>query len=98
MPATAARCTRVPASRRAAIRTSAGVRTLTTTAWARTALDDHHDGQTVSRTVGWALETAAPPRALRTPPCVAAGVLPGGYMALKADDSWRACCRAAAMA
>ena len=41
MPATAARWGRAPASRRAAIRTSAGVRTLTTPAWARAALDDH---------------------------------------------------------
>ena len=31
-------------SRRAAIRTSAGVRTLTTTAWARAALDDRRGG------------------------------------------------------
>ena len=44
MPATAARWGRAPASRRAAINTSAGVRTLTTTAWARAALDDHHGG------------------------------------------------------
>ena len=48
MPATAARCDRAPASRRAAIRISAGVRTLTTTALARAALDDHRDGQTVA--------------------------------------------------
>ena len=41
MPATAARWGRAPASRRAAIRTSAGVRTLTTPGWARAALDDH---------------------------------------------------------
>jgi len=45
MPATAARCGRAPASRRAAIRISAGVRTLTTTAWARAALDDHRGGR-----------------------------------------------------
>jgi hypothetical protein len=41
-----------PASRRAAISTSAAVRTLTTTAWARAALDDHRDGQAVVRTGG----------------------------------------------
>jgi len=41
MPATAARWGRAPASRRAATRTSAGVRTLTTPAWARAAPDDH---------------------------------------------------------
>jgi hypothetical protein len=41
MPATAARCGRAPASRRAAIPTTPGVRTLTTPAWARAALDDH---------------------------------------------------------
>src|SRR5689334_3925724 len=46
MPARAARWGRAPASRRAAIRTSAGVRTLTTTAWARAALDGHRDGAT----------------------------------------------------
>jgi hypothetical protein len=44
MPATAARWDRAPASRRAAISTSAGVRTLTTTAWARAVLDDHRGG------------------------------------------------------
>jgi hypothetical protein len=49
MPATAARCGRAPASRRAAISVSAGVRTLTTTAWARVALDDHRDGQPAGR-------------------------------------------------
>ncbi len=49
MPATAARWGRAPASRRAAIRTSAGVRTLTPTAWARAALDDHRDGRTAVR-------------------------------------------------
>jgi len=47
MPATAARCGRAPASRRAAISVSAGVRTLTTTAWAQVALDDHHDREAV---------------------------------------------------
>lgn len=52
MPATAARWGRAPASRRAAIRTSAGVRTLTTTAWARAALDDHRGGQAVVRQGG----------------------------------------------
>jgi hypothetical protein len=41
MPATAARCGRAPASCRAAISVSAGVRTLTTTAWAHVAFDDH---------------------------------------------------------
>jgi hypothetical protein len=41
MPATAARWGRAPASRRAAIRTSAGVGALTTPAWARAAPDDH---------------------------------------------------------
>jgi hypothetical protein len=41
MPATAARWGRAPASRRAAISTSAGVRTLTTPAWAQAALDHH---------------------------------------------------------
>jgi hypothetical protein len=40
-PAAATRCGRAPASRRAAIGISAGVRTLTMTAWARAALDDH---------------------------------------------------------
>ena len=40
MPATATRWGRTPASRRAAIRTSAGVSTLTTTAWACAALHD----------------------------------------------------------
>ena len=49
MPATAARCGRAPASRRAAIRTSAGVSTLTTTAWARPAPDGHRDSETVVR-------------------------------------------------
>ena len=49
MPATAARCGRAPASRRAAIRTSAGVSTLTTTAWARAAPDGHRDSETVVR-------------------------------------------------
>src|SRR5580704_3711116 len=44
MPATAARCGRAPVSRRAAIRTSAGVRTLTTPAWARTAFNNHRGG------------------------------------------------------
>jgi hypothetical protein len=44
LPAMAAKRGRAPASRRAAIRTSAGVRTLTTTAWARAALD-HHRGR-----------------------------------------------------
>ncbi len=44
MPATAAKWGRSPARRRAAISTSAGVRTLTTTAWARAALDDHRGG------------------------------------------------------
>jgi hypothetical protein len=38
---------RAPASRRAAISTSAGARTLTTTAWARAAPDDHPGGETV---------------------------------------------------
>ena len=52
IPATAARCGRAPASRRAAIRTSAGVRTLTTTAWARAVLDDHRNGQGVVRREG----------------------------------------------
>jgi hypothetical protein len=52
MPATAARWGRAPASRRAAIRISAGVRTLTTTAWARAALDDHRGGQAVVRMMG----------------------------------------------
>jgi hypothetical protein len=52
MPATAARCGRAPANRRAASDTSAGVRTLTTTAWARAALDDHRGGQAVVRRVG----------------------------------------------
>ncbi len=40
---------RAPASRRAAIRTSAGVSTLTTTAWAHAVLDDHRDGQASPR-------------------------------------------------
>jgi hypothetical protein len=44
MPATAARCGRALASRRAAISVSAGVRTLTTTAWAHAELDDHQAG------------------------------------------------------
>ena len=52
IPATAARCGRAPASRRAAISISAGVRTLTTTAWARAALDDHRSSQTVVRRIG----------------------------------------------
>jgi hypothetical protein len=41
MPATAVSWGRAPASRCAAIKISDGVRTLTTTAWARAALDDH---------------------------------------------------------
>ena len=41
MPATAASCGRAPASRRAAINVSAGVRTLTTTAWAHAEPDDY---------------------------------------------------------
>jgi hypothetical protein len=40
-----------PASRRAAINVSAGVRTLTTTAWARVTLDDHHHGGVNDRQV-----------------------------------------------
>ncbi len=60
MPATAARWGRAPASRRAAISTSAGVRTLTTTAWARAALGDHRGGQAVVCKGGVALQTAAP--------------------------------------
>ena len=51
MPATAARWGRAPASRRAAISTSAAVRTLTTPAWARAALDDHRGSETVVRRV-----------------------------------------------
>ena len=47
MPATAARCGRAPASRRAAIRISAGVRTLTTPAWTRVTLDGHRAGLAV---------------------------------------------------
>src|SRR5216683_898030 len=53
MPATAARWGRVPGSRRAAIRISAGVRTLTTTAWTRVAVDDYRGGETVVRRAGW---------------------------------------------
>ena len=41
MPATEARYGRAPASRRAAINVSAGVKTLTTTAWAYVELDGH---------------------------------------------------------
>jgi hypothetical protein len=41
MPATAARCGRAPARRRTAINTSAGVRTLITTAWAHATPDSH---------------------------------------------------------
>jgi len=52
IPATAARCGRAPASRRAAMRISAGVRTLTMTAWACAALDDYRGGQAAVRTVG----------------------------------------------
>src|SRR5271156_5189028 len=52
MPATAARCGPAPANRRTASDTSAGVKTLTTTAWARAALDDHRGGQAVVRRVG----------------------------------------------
>jgi hypothetical protein len=52
MPATAARWGRAPASRRAAISTSAEVRTLTTTAWARAALDGHRGGPR-NASVGW---------------------------------------------
>ena len=51
MPATAARWGRAPASRRAAIRISAGVRTLTMPAWARGGLDDHRADPTVARRV-----------------------------------------------
>jgi hypothetical protein len=51
MPATAARWGRAPASRRAAISTSAAVRTLTT-AWARAALDGHRGGPR-NASVGW---------------------------------------------
>jgi hypothetical protein len=40
---------RAPASRRAAIRISAGVRTLTTAAWARAPLDDHRGREAVVR-------------------------------------------------
>jgi hypothetical protein len=47
MPATATRCGRAPASRRAALRISAGVRTPTTTAWTRVTLDGHRGGQAV---------------------------------------------------
>jgi hypothetical protein len=43
--ATAARWGRAPASRRAAIRISAGVRTVTMTAWARAVPGDHRDGR-----------------------------------------------------
>jgi hypothetical protein len=49
MPARAARWGRAPASRCAAIRTSAGVRTLTLTAWACAALADHRDGPRASQ-------------------------------------------------
>ena len=52
IPATAARCGRAPASRRAVIRISAGVRTLTMTAWARPALDDHRSIQAAVRRMG----------------------------------------------
>ena len=51
MPATAARWGRAPASRRAAIRISAGVRTLTMSARARGGLDDHRADPTVARRV-----------------------------------------------
>jgi hypothetical protein len=43
MPATATTCGRAPASRRAAITISAGVRTLTTSAWAHLAPGHHRD-------------------------------------------------------
>src|SRR5208337_45677 len=58
-PATAARCGRAPPSRRAAISTSAGVRTLTTTAWAYPALDDHRDGEAAVRRAVSRLECGA---------------------------------------
>jgi hypothetical protein len=48
-PATAARCGLAPASRRAAISVSAGVRTLTLTAWAHALLGDHRGGQAAVR-------------------------------------------------
>ncbi len=51
MPSYGSQMGRAPASRRAAIRISAGVSTLTTTAWARVALNDHRDGDTVVRKV-----------------------------------------------
>src|SRR6266702_1780605 len=68
MPATAARCGRASASRRAAISASAGVRTLTTTAWARAAPDDHRSGRAVVRR--WSIPPDSGPSAS------AAGPLP----------------------
>ena len=59
MPARAARCGRAPASRRAAISVSPGVRTLTTTACADVALDDHHDGEAAVRRAASHLECGA---------------------------------------
>jgi hypothetical protein len=77
MPATAARWGRTPASRRAAIRTSAGVRTLTTTAWARAGLDDHRGGPSAR----WAaLEPAARPAGAAVPAAGAGNLVYGpGY-------------------
>ncbi len=56
MPATATRYGRAPASRRAAIDVSAGVRTLTTIGWAHAALDDHRDGAVAVRRAASRLE------------------------------------------
>jgi len=66
-PATAARCGRAPASRRAAISTSAGVRALTMTARAHAALDDHRGGQAAVRRTGKPSKQRRLRRALRTP-------------------------------
>ena len=60
IPTRAASRGRAAASRRAAIRISAGVRTLTTTAWAQAALDDHRGARPSSEARGVALQTATP--------------------------------------
>jgi hypothetical protein len=59
MPTRAASRGRAPASRRAAIRISAGVRTLTTTAWAQAALDDRRGAGRPPK-CGAARQTATP--------------------------------------
>ena len=65
MPTRVASRGRAPASRRAAIKISAGVRTLTTTAWAQAVLDDHRGGRLSSEVRGSPPNSNARRRALR---------------------------------